>query len=74
MGIIITLAYFVVGCITPSLKQNRLTSCGKSFLFILRLDGLNVSNKAYDPNKNRNIQQIERNKIFSIESLLKCDK
>lgn len=64
MAFNITLAYFVVGGITPSPKQNRLTLCGKSFLFILRLDGLNiVSNKRYDPDND--IRQIQWNKIYS---------
>lgn len=65
MGINITLAYFVVGRIKPSSKQNKLILCVKSFLFILRLDGLNiVSSERCDPNNNKdNTQQKQQNKI-----------
>lgn len=55
MGINTTLAYFVVGPIKPSSKQNKLILCVKSFLFILGLDGPNiVSNERCDPNNKYN--------------------
>lgn len=41
MGVSFTLAYFVVTDCTVS-KQNELMLYGESFLFILRMDGLNI--------------------------------